>query len=1211
MASTNGNGNGNRATAFDRRALLDETGEITDAAMIVARVAGEVSESSDAQMRSVESALSGVNELSLSLRETASQAESVSASTESLVSSINEVAASIEQVTSGTDTLASAVRQVATSMQQSNASMQSITGTTQEMATSAQQVTTSMVEMSASVKSVTVDTESLASSVNETAASLEEMTRSIQGVAASADDLAATAEQSSSSIGETAASIEEVTAMTESLAATIEQTAAAGEELSRSVQSVAQNGQRISEAAGAAATTATELERAGQSLAALAKSADEITRRSSRDAEEGGVSVQRAIQGFGRVRTSVAQSATVIRDMGKRANDISSIVDTINLIAERTNLLSLNASIEAARAGDAGRGFAVVAEEIRNLADRSAKATSDIAAIIKALQEVAQDAVTSSNEGLRVIDDSNLQAEEGAKGLRKILDGVTEASKVVGQISRAADEQRDAGRNVVAAITSTAEQARLVAASTEEQAASVNGVVQANTQIRRTVQEVKKAMAEQARAARDILKAAQNTKDQSALIRRATAEQAKTATQAMQVAESMRRGAATSARAMGEQAAAGEQILPLGRRAASDGLGRHQGDRRTGGGHGPDHHGGREHARPGRSGVARGQGTSANDERDDGGGPEHVEADQIDHGGQPRTVQDGGLAGDVARRNPANHRTERKQRQAHARRHRRSRAACGRADGARRPRVRQARQRTTSYKRRVMSPSVPLFGIFTTDADLVVRTWDPFIARITGIRPEQALNRPLDAVLPDAQHRIVPLLRQVLLNGTIEILAPALHAAFISSRPSDTASPRMQQRVTIGPLRDEGRIVGVAVTVEDVTARVEHENELAEKLSAGRLATLTRVLDEDDWRTRQLAVRGLAAHGAAIVDAVVRTLREQHRNLNVLSSLLDLLASADIDIVEQMIACLKDEEADLRIQSALILGERRDRRAVPALVAALGDPDVNVRFHAIEALGTLRAVEAIEVLVDIATSGDFFLAFPAVHAISQLGDVSVAPRLVPLLTDGLLQATVAEALGAIGDELVVEPLVGLLNQADAPTDVIADALSALYERYEERYHAGDHIASLVRRAIGPVGTQNLLDAVSRVDADRLRGIARVMGWLNGAAVQRALTQAPRPALRPRAGRGGSGSIRRRRRGSADRAAAGRGSRHEAGRRRRARPDRRSPRRRLRSSRACATPSSRCRLRARWRGSATAPPLKRSSVCSLTATRPCARPRSPR
>ena len=186
----------------------------------------------------------------------------------------------------------------------------------------------------------------------------------------------------------------------------------------------------------------------------------------------------------------MVQSATVMREMGKRTNEISTIVDTINLIAERTNLLSLNASIEAARAGDAGRGFAVVAEEIRNLADRSAKATADIAAIIKALQEVAQDAVMASNDGLRVADDSTSLAETGAAGLKKIMAGVSEITGVVGEVARATDEQRQAAQSVVGAVSATAEQARLVATATAEQAKAAGQIVQATGQMRRIAQEV-------------------------------------------------------------------------------------------------------------------------------------------------------------------------------------------------------------------------------------------------------------------------------------------------------------------------------------------------------------------------------------------------------------------------------------------------------------------------------------------------------------------------------------------------------------------------------------------------------------------------------------------------------------------------------------------------------------------------------------------------
>ena len=276
----------------------------------------------------------------------------------------------------------------------------------------------------------------------------------------------------------------------------------------------------------------------------------------------------------------MAQSATVIREMGKRANDISSIVDTINLIAERTNLLSLNASIEAARAGDAGRGFAVVAEEIRNLADRSAKATSDIAAIIKALQEVAREAVDASNEGLK-----RGRPEQRAGRGRRQGAGEDSRRRERGDQGRRPDHARErrAARRRASTwsppITATAEQARLVASATDEQAQSVTTLVQANTP---DSQDRARSEEGDGRAGAGGPRHSQGgAEHQGAGVAGAQGDPGtgrRPPAKSRKAAESMRRGAATTARALAEQAAAGEQISACGRRAAADGRDRHQGD---------------------------------------------------------------------------------------------------------------------------------------------------------------------------------------------------------------------------------------------------------------------------------------------------------------------------------------------------------------------------------------------------------------------------------------------------------------------------------------------------------------------------------------------------------------------------------------------------------------------------------------------------------
>jgi len=425
-----------------------------------------------------------------------------------------------------------------------------------------------------------------------------------------------------------------------------------------------------------------------------------------------------------------------------------------------------------------------------------------------------------------------------------------------------------------------------------------------------------------------------------------------------------------------------------------------------------------------------------------------------------------------------------------------------------------------------MPDPLPL-GIFTTDERLVVRAWDAWVAEASGIAAEHALDRPLADLIPDLGARgILQTFERVLTRGTVEVLAPALHHYLLACppRPAVPGFTRMRQHVTIGPLREDSRTVGVIVTIEDVTARVARERQLAGELqgtvqqggdgsprppwsaSPPAAETITRLLGDADWHARRTAVAALAAQGDAVVEALVETLRTQHRDLAVLSSALDLLAISDIDVIAPLVRFLESADANLRIQAALILGERHDPRAVDPLISRLDDPDENVRFHAIEALGRLQAREAAEALLAIAEGGEFFLAFPAIQALGRAGHPAMAPRLVPLLADDLLRTPVIELLGALGDEDSAAPLVDLLNTSEAPAEVVADALAGLHDRYARRYGTGEHIAGIVGRRIMAPGTQRLLDAIQRVGADRLTGLARVLGWLEGEAVQRALTR---------------------------------------------------------------------------------------------------------
>ncbi|MET0645364.1 MAG: HEAT repeat domain-containing protein [Pyrinomonadaceae bacterium] len=428
-----------------------------------------------------------------------------------------------------------------------------------------------------------------------------------------------------------------------------------------------------------------------------------------------------------------------------------------------------------------------------------------------------------------------------------------------------------------------------------------------------------------------------------------------------------------------------------------------------------------------------------------------------------------------------------------------------------------------------LAPSDKSIGVFTTDASLVIQIWDAALARLTGVPAAAACGRPLVEVIPNLEERrLLARFRRVLDEGVVEILAPAFHHYLIPCPPANASAyfDRMRQRVSIAPLREEGRIVGALVTIEDVTARLERERALSEQLAhadegtrLGAAQTFARdeslepaqpllgALKDESWRVRRVAVEGLSRRAAPdAIAALLASVRENHHHLGLLNSALQVLAMSDVDTLSPLVEFLNGDDADLRIQAALALGEQRDERAAPALLDALEDADANVRYHAIEALGKLRAAEAADALAGIAETRDFFLAFPALDALTRIGDARVAPRVVPLLDDELLREAAADVLGQLGDEETVGPLAALLNAADAPAPVVARALAALHDRYEKQYGEGTYIADLSRAAINPAGARNLLDALNDSSGEELRPLALVVGWLEGAAVERALTR---------------------------------------------------------------------------------------------------------
>lgn len=237
-----------------------------------------------------------------------------------------------------------------------------------------------------------------------------------------------------------------------------EQMATGSEEVAAQTGTVATAGEEM-------AATATEI--AGNCLAAA-----EGANLASSTASDGAVVVQETISVMNRIANRVRETAQTVENLGARSDQIGEIIGTIEDIADQTNLLALNAAIEAARAGEQGRGFAVVADEVRALAERTTTATKEIGAMIKAIQRDTGEAVSSMNKGVDEVERGTREASRSGEALEGILNQIGSLNMQIGQIATAAEQQTATTTEISNNIHQITEVIQQTAQGTHESAAA-------------------------------------------------------------------------------------------------------------------------------------------------------------------------------------------------------------------------------------------------------------------------------------------------------------------------------------------------------------------------------------------------------------------------------------------------------------------------------------------------------------------------------------------------------------------------------------------------------------------------------------------------------------------------------------------------------------------------------------------------------------------
>lgn len=285
---------------------------------------------------------------------------------------------------------------------------------------------------------------------------------SSEKVSNSAQQLSASSEEINSSAMEISSSVQQIAQGAEVQAKKVEETSKATQQMTESMKTVS---------------------RQAESTAETSEEAAAIAERGERETEE-------AIAKISEVQQVISRSAEAVSLLGERSAEIGKIVDVITNIADQTNLLALNAAIEAARAGESGRGFSVVAEEVRKLAEGSAKAAEQISALIGEVREETERAVVAMEKGTSEVSEGSKVVNKAGEALKQIIVSVREMTSLAESISESTKGQLDgtvrveeAINDIAAIVEENAAGAQQTAAATEQQTACMQEIASSSQEL--------------------------------------------------------------------------------------------------------------------------------------------------------------------------------------------------------------------------------------------------------------------------------------------------------------------------------------------------------------------------------------------------------------------------------------------------------------------------------------------------------------------------------------------------------------------------------------------------------------------------------------------------------------------------------------------------------------------------------------------------------